>query len=137
MTEEQGRERTIRRLPLDEVQPFPGLTARFDEDLDGLLESIRANGQRDPGKAVRRKDGVSGYWVYDGRRRLACCKKLQMLHGTPNTYDALIFENWTEEEVYITSIVSNESGRNERKNLSLLEEISLFYDMAHKFGDSR
>ncbi|MGA2663451.1 MAG: ParB N-terminal domain-containing protein [Nitrososphaerales archaeon] len=127
----------VRRLPLAECEPYPGLTARLDEDLAGLTESIRANGQRDPGKAVPRKDGAKGYWVYDGRRRLACCKDLYALTGSPATYDALVYEQRSEEDIYVTSILSNESGRNERKNLSLLEEIALLRDMAERFGDAR
>jgi hypothetical protein len=124
------------RLPIRQCEPHPDLVMRLDygEGIDGLSESIRANGQQVPGMAIEKPDG-SGFWVIAGNRRLRACKLLFEKYGEPSSYKALLFHGLTKEEIYSKAIVENESERGERKNLSVVEEVAFLTSIREALGD--
>ena len=123
------------QIPTEKVKPYPGLPLRFDMDLDGMIESIHKNGQEIPASAVEGPDGT--VYLYDGRRRyhavLACAKKW----GAPRTIWAKVYEQLPDEAMLVKALVTNESGRNERKDLSLLEEVDFFDFVVKKVGKTQ
>ena len=118
-------------IPLNLIEPHPKLAFRFDYDVEGLAESIKAsadentpNGQLNPGRVVLRADG-EGYYVYVGVRRYYA---LKLLYQTTKDerfgfYTAYIDTGMTELQMFVRAKRENDEERGERKGLSVLEEI--------------
>ena len=68
----------IYEIPLTEIDPFPDhpYKVRDDEDMDHLVESIRAKGLITPCMVRKKKDGR--YEMISGHRRKRACEKLGM-----------------------------------------------------------
>ena len=68
----------IYEIPLTEIDPFPDhpYKVRDDEDMDHLVESIRAQGLITPATVRKKKDGR--YEMISGHRRLRACQLLNM-----------------------------------------------------------
>lgn len=68
----------IHEIPLTEIDPFPDhpYKVRDDEDMDHLVESIRAQGLITPATVRKKKDGR--YEMISGHRRLRACQLLNM-----------------------------------------------------------
>ncbi len=68
----------IYEIPLIEIDPFPDhpYKVRDDEDMDHLVESIRAKGLITPCMVRKKKDGR--YEMISGHRRKRACEKLGM-----------------------------------------------------------
>ena len=68
----------IHEIPLSEIDPFPDhpFKVRDDEDMDNLVESIRAKGMITPCMVRRKKDGR--YELVSGHRRMRACEILGM-----------------------------------------------------------
>jgi ParB/RepB/Spo0J family partition protein len=112
-------EETYTLLPIEECAIHPLARIRFDYQVDGLAESIRAMGQVQPGKAVE-QPGVDSsgarYLVYVGCRRLVACKKASV-----KRFKALVVK--TIEDSRLQSEVLTENVK--RTNLSVLEELNV------------
>lgn len=68
----------IYEIPLTEIDPFPDhpYKVRDDEDMDHLVESMRAKGLITPCMVRKKKDGR--YEMISGHRRKRACEKLGM-----------------------------------------------------------
>ncbi len=68
----------IHEIPLSEIDPFPDhpFKVRDDEDMDNLVESIRAKGMITPCMVRKKKDGR--YELVSGHRRMRACEILGM-----------------------------------------------------------
>lgn len=68
----------IYEIPLTEIDSFPDhpYKVRDDEDMDHLVESIRAQGLITPATVRKKKDGR--YEMISGHRRLRACQLLNM-----------------------------------------------------------
>ena len=68
----------IHEIPISEIDPFPDhpFKVRDDEDMDNLVESIRAKGMITPCMVRRKKDGR--YELVSGHRRMRACEILGM-----------------------------------------------------------
>ncbi len=63
-------------LPLDRCRLYPGIPIRFELDVPGIGESIRRQGQQEPGMAIKWN---SDYLIPEGRRRLLGCRYSRFL----------------------------------------------------------
>ena len=124
------------RLPIRQCEPHPDVMLRLDssEGVEGLSDSIRANGQQVPGMAVEKPDG-SGFWIIAGNRRLQACKSLFERYGEPSSYKALLFHGLSKEEIFAKAIVENESERGERRNLAMVEELAFLFSIRETLGN--
>lgn len=116
-------------LPIELCQPYPGLQNRLRNDqIDRLAEDIRVNGQLQPGRVVKKRDGT-GYFVYIGKGRLLAVRRLFEKYGCPTRYLALL-----DEELSFAELFSRSMSENLRsKNLSVLDEMRS-YDLASKLA---
>ena len=75
---EDAKLKRIYEIPLTEIDPFPDhpYKVRDDEDMDHLVESIRAKGLITPCMVRKKKDGR--YEMISGHRRKRACEKLGM-----------------------------------------------------------
>ena len=91
----------ISELPLDKIDPFPDHPYKVvdDEDMDQLVESIRAKGIISP--CIVRKTTHGRYELVSGHRRMHACKRLGM--------DTLRCEvlDITKEEATVLMVESN------------------------------
>ena len=91
----------ICELPLDKIDPFPDHPYKVvdDEDMDQLVESIRAKGIISP--CIVRKTTHGRYELVSGHRRMHACKRLGM--------DTLRCEvlDITKEEATVLMVESN------------------------------
>ena len=91
----------ICELPLDKIDPFPDHPYKVvdDEDMDQLVESIRAKGIISP--CIVRKATHGRYELVSGHRRMHACKRLGM--------DTLRCEvlDITKEEATVLMVESN------------------------------
>jgi ParB family chromosome partitioning protein len=64
----------IYEIPLDEIDPFPDhpFKVRDDEDMQNLVESVKANGVLTPATVRKKEDGR--YELLSGHRRHRACK---------------------------------------------------------------
>ncbi len=64
----------IYEIPLDEIDPFPDhpFKVRDDEDIQNLVESVKANGVLTPATVRKKEDGR--YELLSGHRRHRACK---------------------------------------------------------------
>lgn len=64
----------IYEIPLDEIDPFPDhpFKVRDDEDMQNLVESVKANGILTPATVRKKEDGR--YELLSGHRRHRACK---------------------------------------------------------------
>jgi ParB/RepB/Spo0J family partition protein len=110
---------TYSLVPVEECAIHEAARIRFDYQVDGLTESIRAVGQVQPGKAVRKEavdsDGVR-YLVYIGCRRLIACRQ-----ASAKRFKALVVEAADEGRIQRELLTEN----TKRANLSALEELNL------------
>jgi len=114
----------VSEIVLGTLEPHPKFLFRKTYDVADLAESIRKQGQLQPGRVVPRPDG-KGYWVYIGMRRYHAIK---LLHDQAKTEEErrrflkfLAFvDEATEEEMVIRALDENETGV--RKDLTPLEE---------------
>ncbi len=114
-------------IPLEKCKPYPGIPLRFDMEVPRIGESIHVHGQQEPGTAV--KNGEE-YLIADGRRRLLGCRYSYEKYGSPSTYWARVYEGLDEIQIFTQAFVKND----ERKSLSLLEEVDYFREAIKKFG---
>ena len=70
----------IYEIPLEEIDPFPNhpYKVRNDEDMENLVESIKAHGVMTPAAVRKKEDGR--YELISGHRRMRACELL----GIPN-----------------------------------------------------
>lgn len=91
----------ICELPLDKIDPFPDHPYKVvdDDDMDQLVESIRAKGIISP--CIVRKTTHGRYELVSGHRRMHACKRLGM--------DTLRCEvlDITKEEATVLMVESN------------------------------
>lgn len=75
---DDARLKRIYEIPLTEIDPFPDhpYKVRDDEDMEHLVESIRAQGLITPATVRKKKDGR--YEMISGHRRLRACQLLNM-----------------------------------------------------------
>ncbi len=68
----------IFEIPIDQIDPFPDhpFKVRDDEDMQNLIESIRAQGVLTPCMVRKKKDGR--YELISGHRRKRACELLGM-----------------------------------------------------------
>ena len=68
----------IFEIPIDQIDPFPDhpFKVRDDEDMQNLIESIRAQGVLTPCMVRKKKDGR--YELISGHRRKRACERLGM-----------------------------------------------------------
>ena len=112
-------EETYSLLPIEECAIHPLARIRFDYQVDGLAESIRAMGQVQPGKAVELPSVDSSgakYLVYVGCRRFIACRK-----ATVKRFKALVVK--TIEDSRLQREVLTENVK--RTNLTVLEELNM------------
>ncbi len=64
----------IYEIPLEEIDPFPDhpFKVRDDEDMQNLVESVKANGVLTPATVRKKEDGR--YELLSGHRRLRACQ---------------------------------------------------------------
>ena len=64
----------IYEIPLEEIDPFPDhpFKVRDDEDMQNLVESVKANGVLTPATVRKKEDGR--YELLSGHRRHRACK---------------------------------------------------------------
>lgn len=74
----EAKQKRIEDIPLSEIDPFPNhpFKVKDDEDMDNLVESIRAQGIITPAAVRRKKDGR--YELVSGHRRKRACEILGM-----------------------------------------------------------
>ena len=91
----------IYEIPISEIDPFPDhpFKVRDDEDMDNLVESIRAKGMITPCMVRKKQDGR--YELISGHRRMHACEILGM--------DKIRCEvmNLSKEEATIMMVESN------------------------------
>ena len=91
----------IYEIPLSEIDPFPNqpFKVKDDEDMDNLVESIRAKGMITPCMVRKKQDGR--YELISGHRRMHACEILGM--------DKIRCEvvNLSKEEATIMMVESN------------------------------
>ena len=91
----------IYEIPISEIDPFPDhpFKVRDDEDMDNLVESIRAKGMITPCMVRKKQDGR--YELISGHRRMHACEILGM--------DRIRCEvmNLSKEEATIMMVESN------------------------------
>jgi ParB-like chromosome segregation protein Spo0J len=106
-------------LPIEECIIHPLARIRFDYPVSGLVESIAAVGQVQPGKALQASAKGSGRGrnqVYIGLRRLIACEELGLKH-----FKALVVSDIDEGRIQREILSEN----TKRANLSVLEELNL------------
>jgi ParB/RepB/Spo0J family partition protein len=106
-------------LPIEECVIHPLARIRFDYPVSGLVESIAAVGQVQPGKALQASAKGSGRGknqVYIGLRRLIACEKVGLRH-----FKALVVSDIDEGRIQREILTEN----TKRANLSVLEELNL------------
>jgi hypothetical protein len=106
-------------LPIEECVIYPLARIRFDYPVSGLVESIAAVGQVQPGKALQASAKGSGRGknqVYIGLRRLVACEKAGLKH-----FKALVVSDIDEGRIQREILTEN----TKRANLSVLEELNL------------
>ena len=106
-------------LPIEECVIHPLARIRFDYPVSGLVESISAVGQVQPGKALQVSAKGSGRGrneVYLGCRRLIACEKVGLRH-----FKALVVSDIDEGRIQREILTEN----TKRANLSVLEELNL------------
>ena len=106
-------------LPIEECVIHPLARIRFDYPVSGLVESIAAVGQVQPGKALHVSAKGSGRGrneVYIGCRRLIACEKAGLRH-----FKALVVSDIDEGRIQREVLTEN----TKRANLSVLEELNL------------
>jgi len=110
---------TYSLLPVEECAIHEAARIRFDYQVEGLAESIRAMGQVQPGRATRKEtvdsDGVR-YLVYVGCRRLIACRQASV-----RRFKAIVVETLDEGRIQRELLTEN----TKRANLSALEELNL------------
>ena len=110
---------TYSLIPVEECAIHEAARIRFDYQVEGLAESIRAMGQVQPGRAVRKEavdsDGVR-YLVYIGCRRLIACRQASV-----KRFKALVVEGADDGRIQRELLTEN----TKRANLSALEELNL------------
>lgn len=74
----EAKLKRIEEIPLSEIDPFPDhpFKVKDDEDMDNLVESIRAQGIITPAAVRKKKDGR--YELVSGHRRKRACEILGM-----------------------------------------------------------
>ncbi len=106
----KGSAVTILKVPLNKIKLGRNSRANIDQDeLDGLMESIKAIGLLQPIGVV--KDG-NGYTIAYGNRRFLACSKLGLSH-----IPAIVHSYKKTSEIDIKNLAENV----QRKNISLLE----------------
>ena len=88
----------MEELPLDKLAEFPGhpVQVREDEELERLMESVRASGVLTPAIVRPMDDGA--YQVVSGHRRLLAAQKLGL-----DTLPAVVRE-MTDDEAVVTMV---------------------------------
>ena len=91
----------IYEIPLDEIDPFPDhpFKVRDDEDMQNLVESVKANGVLTPATVRKKEDGR--YELLSGHRRHRACK----LAGIPTLRCEVV--EMTRDEGTIFMVESN------------------------------
>ena len=106
-------------LPIEECVIHPLARIRFDYPVSGLVESMAAVGQVQPGKALQvsaKGSGRGKNQVYIGLRRLIACEKAGLKH-----FKALVVSDIDEGRIQREILTEN----TKRANLSVLEELNL------------
>ena len=109
MTEEERKENRLPRIydiPLSEIDDFPEHPYRVldDEDMEGLMESIKERGVITPAMVRKKDDGR--YEMISGHRRKRACERL----GLPSMRCEVV--NVSRDEAIILMVDSN-SQRSE------------------------
>lgn len=93
------------RIPVNELDIYPGCRFRFEYRLDDLEKSIAEHGQLEPGRAVNE----NGYKVYIGVRRYLAIKELYERTEDERFayYEANVDEGLTREQIYMRAIEEN------------------------------
>lgn len=98
---DEAKLKKIYEIPISEIDPFPDhpFKVRDDEDMDNLVESIRAKGMITPCMVRKKQDGR--YELISGHRRMHACEILGM--------DKIRCEvmNLSKEEATIMMVESN------------------------------
>lgn len=91
----------IYEIPLDEIDPFPDhpFKVRDDEDMQNLVESVKANGVLTPATVRKKEDGR--YELLSGHRRHRACK----IAGIPTLRCEVV--DMTRDEGTIFMVESN------------------------------
>lgn len=91
----------IYEIPLEEIDPFPDhpFKVRDDEDMQNLVESVKANGVLTPATVRKKEDGR--YELLSGHRRLRACQ----IAGIPNLRCEVV--EMTRDEATIFMVESN------------------------------
>ena len=87
----------IYEIPLEEIDPFPDhpFKVRDDEDMQNLVESVKANGVLTPATVRKKEDGR--YELLSGHRRLRACQ----IAGIPNLRCEVVEMNRDEATVFM------------------------------------
>ncbi len=91
----------IYEIPLEEIDPFPDhpFKVRDDEDMQNLVESVKANGVLTPATVRKKEDGR--YELLSGHRRLRACQ----IAGIPTLRCEVV--EMTRDEATIFMVESN------------------------------
>lgn len=91
----------IYEIPLEEIDPFPDhpFKVRDDEDMQNLVESVKANGVLTPATVRKKEDGR--YELLSGHRRLRACQ----IAGIPTLRCEVV--DMTRDEATIFMVESN------------------------------
>lgn len=104
-------------VKLGQLEHDPVVTKGYEkrhEQIDDLLASFPTKGQKQSLAIRTRTDGVAGYWVKAGNRRLATFRKLRdtagSIRGVPVTNDFdvhAVLEDETDADAFETSRIEN------------------------------
>ncbi len=91
----------IYEIPLNEIDPFPDhpFKVRDDEDMQNLVESVKANGVLTPATVRKKEDGR--YELLSGHRRMRACR----IAGIPTLRCEVV--EMTRDEATIFMVESN------------------------------
>jgi hypothetical protein len=107
---------SVKDIPIDLIDPLEEFSQRFDLEVCDLKESIKAQGQLEPGHVIRLDGGRFG--LYRGYRRLEAIRQLRRETSLPrfSTYRAFIDEGLSRERMWEAALDEDRTGVHQEKS---------------------